>query len=726
MQNNILKHLAFVFLMSFFLFQGNSIAQLTGIKTIPGDYATIEAAISALNSQGVGSGGVTFNVAVGHTETFSNPTAGVITATGTESNPIIFQKSGVGNNPKIIAGVGTGTLDAIVVITGGDYITFDGIDLSENSANTDNTTKMEWGFALLKRSTVAPADGCYFVTVKNSTITLDKLNTSTWGIYAANHTVTSTTSSTMTDSLDVMSYCKFDNNSFTSYNGIRIISSTTAGFYGNRNEVGVNAGNNILAYGDGSATAYGMNIEYQNNLKIAHNSVNGGGTSQTGIIYGIRTGSGTNSTVDIYLNSVTVTQAGTSLIYAIVNSMGSSGVDNTINIYNNTVENCLYSGSSGNSFWMIYNLASAYNLNIYGNRCRNNTKSAGSGPIHCIYNSPTTATVNANIYNNEIYNNSSAGPINGIHITAGTNNHIYGNKIYDIRTTSTTGSVTSGILIPSGPINTYIYNNFISDLKAANSSDVNAVRGINITSSTTNSNIGLYYNTIFLNASGGSNFGTSGIYHTNSTTATTATLEMRDNIVVNLSTSSGTGKTVAFRRSAANANLNNYSSLSNNNCFYSGTPSASNVIYFDGTNFDQTIDEFKLRVAPREGGSVTENVPFINSTTPPYNLHVQTTVSTQTESGGTPITTPIAVTNDIDGETRNATTPDIGADEFNGMGIDITPPSIIYTALDHTTSTSNRDLTDVTITDQAGVNVTPGTAPRIYFKRTSDSNTYDR
>ncbi len=74
--------------------------------------------------------------------------------------------------------------------------------------------------------------------------------------------------------------------------------------------------------------------------------------------------------------------------------MGSSGVDNTVNIYNNTVENCLYSGSSGNSFWMIYNLASAYNVNIYGNRCRNNTKSAGTGPIHCIYNSPTTETVN--------------------------------------------------------------------------------------------------------------------------------------------------------------------------------------------------------------------------------------------------------------------------------------------------------------------------------------------
>ncbi|WP_337872967.1 hypothetical protein, partial [Ignavibacterium sp.] len=38
-------------------------AQLSGTKTIPGDYPTLSAAITDLNTQGVGSGGVTFNVA---------------------------------------------------------------------------------------------------------------------------------------------------------------------------------------------------------------------------------------------------------------------------------------------------------------------------------------------------------------------------------------------------------------------------------------------------------------------------------------------------------------------------------------------------------------------------------------------------------------------------------------------------------------------------------------
>ena len=725
MTKNIVQCMSITFFITMIILSQNAYAQLSGTYTIPGSFATIEAAINALDTLGVSSA-VTFNVAAGYSETFSSDSSGKISATGTVSNPIVFQKSGVGANPKITAGVGTGTRDGVIILRGGDYFTFDGIDVAENSLNTDDVTRMEWGYALLKKSTLAPANGCNFIIIKNCTITLNKQNTATWGIYAANHTDLSTTSSTMTDSSDVMSYCKFDNNTLDSYNGIRIISATTATFYGKGNEIGVNAGNYILAYGNGSATAYGMNIEYQDYLKIARNSVNGGGGTHTGLLYGIRTGSGTNSNVDIYLNSVTVTQSGTSLIYAIVNSMGSTGVDNTVNIYNNTVENCLYSGSSSNSFWMIYNLASAFNVNIYGNRCRNNTKAAGTGPLHCIYNSPTTETVNLKIYNNEIHNNASAGPMNGIHVTAGVNNYIYGNKIYDNRTTSSSGSVASGILIPSGPVNTYIYNNFISDLKAPNSSDVNAVRGISITSTTANSNIGIYYNTIFLNASGGTNFGSSGIFHTYSTTATTAALDMRDNIVVNLSTPSGTGKTVAFRRSAA-TNLNNYSILSNNNCFYAGTPSTSNVIFFDGTNFDQTIEDFKIRATPREGGSITENVPFVNSTTAPYDLHVQTTVPTQTESGGQIISAPISIVDDIDGNLRavgSPNYPDMGADEFNGITVDITAPSLIYTVLDPTTSTSNRTLSNVTITDQSGINVTPGTAPRIYYRRTTDNNTY--
>ncbi len=66
MQKNLYNYIAIIFLFVMVVYTGNSFAQLNGTKSIPGDYATIEAAIVDLNLQGVGSGGVTFNVAPAH------------------------------------------------------------------------------------------------------------------------------------------------------------------------------------------------------------------------------------------------------------------------------------------------------------------------------------------------------------------------------------------------------------------------------------------------------------------------------------------------------------------------------------------------------------------------------------------------------------------------------------------------------------------------------------
>ncbi|HNA96726.1 MAG TPA: hypothetical protein PK421_05790, partial [Chitinophagaceae bacterium] len=46
----------FLSLFAVLLTANSLFAQLTGIKTIPGDYATIATAITALNSSGVGAG----------------------------------------------------------------------------------------------------------------------------------------------------------------------------------------------------------------------------------------------------------------------------------------------------------------------------------------------------------------------------------------------------------------------------------------------------------------------------------------------------------------------------------------------------------------------------------------------------------------------------------------------------------------------------------------------
>jgi len=223
-----------------------------------------------------------------------------------------------------------------------------------------------------------------------------------------------------------------------------------------------------------------------------------------------------------------------------------------------------------------------------------------------------------------------------------------------------------------------VYNNYIGNLYApvANASD--AIEGIYCSSTVASTGFNLYNNTIYLDAtSTGTNFGSSGIYHAYNATATIGTLDMRNNIVINKSIATGTGVTCAFERDIA-TDLNNLATTCNNNLFYAGTPSAHNAIYYDGTNVYQTLADYKTAVGPtRETASVTENPTFVNTNSADANfLHINTTVPTLIEGNGQPIA---MVTDDFDGDVRNASTPDIGADEGNftkGVYTDIAPISV--------------------------------------------------
>ena len=74
----------------------------------------------------------------------------------------------------------------------------------------------------------------------------------------------------------------------------------------------------------------------------------------------------------------------------------------------------------------------------------------------------------------------------------------------------------------------------IGDLKTTAANIADPIRAINLISTGTTSNIYVYYNTIYLNAtSSGTNFGSTGIYHTASATAITETLDLRNNIIFN-------------------------------------------------------------------------------------------------------------------------------------------------------------------------------------------------
>lgn len=403
-----------------------------------------------------------------------------------------------------------------------------------------------------------------------------------------------------------------------------------------------------------------------------------------------------------------------------INTDAGSG---TKNIQNNIFSN--WTGSSTGSFTALnVNLSNATNA-VSGNLIQNLT---GAGTITGI----ATGTGADNIFGNTVSGLISSGnvTVTGINITGGSGKRTYRNKIYDLQAGGATGNAYGIGISGSTATLLTIYNNLIGDLRvpAANTT-VDVVRGISITSTAANAVYNLYFNTIHLTAtSSGANFASSGVYQTVSLTATTAALNMINNIVSNNCMPKGLGLTVAYRRSGiAGAN---YSATSNNNLLFAGTPGSMRLLFADGLVSDQHMWSYKLRVAPRDSASVTEDLSttFLSTTgSSSVFLHLNSQVASLTESGG--INIP-GITDDFDAQIRHGNAgysgggyaPDIGADEV--YGIEAIPPAISYTALGNTTSTANRVLGNVTITDASGVNTTPGSKPRLYYKRFHDANTF--
>jgi hypothetical protein len=491
-------------------------------------------------------------------------------------------------------------------------------------------------------------------------------------------------------------------------------------------------------------------------------------TSSTGLLYGIVNASGASSNT-IYIDTNTVSNltltTSTGVCYGIVWTSATNlyARGNTVNnLSRNTGGTTygIYSGSSSTNEYIKYNAVS--NLTntaaststvtmrgIYQNTATG-VKEFTHNTVHSLSIPNSTATSNiligmninygttVSITDNLIYNLTGVANTLGGISTAGTSGSatftISKNKIYGLQSTrnSATAGFCTGILISGGTSNTYnVSNNLIGDITATIASNTDAIRGLSFTLTSTSSTLNVYYNTVYLAASStGTDFGTTGIYHAASATSTTAALTLRNNIIYNNSTAAGTGLVVAYRRSSGAANtLSNYTSTSNNNLFYAGTPSSTNLIYSDGTSTAQTMAAYKSgtftagNISPRETASVTESMTFQSTTGSSGNfLKYNLAVPTQAEAGALTIS---GYSDDFRGNTRDASTPDIGAWELSGTASDLTGPTISYTNLINTSSTSNRTTSSfATITDATGVNTTSGTRPRIYYKKSSDNNAF--
>jgi hypothetical protein len=432
-------------------------------------------------------------------------------------------------------------------------------------------------------------------------------------------------------------------------------------------------------------------------------------------------------------------------------------------ISGNTVENFSYTTvASTGSLTGIYNLASATLMNVNNNIVRNfSTPTTGTlngiqqntvgGTFQCknnqIYNFSTAAggaggfTANGitwsnatcDLSNNIIYainstgtTGGTGGTINGItHSGAST---VSRNAIYDLSSNST-GATVNGLVVAATGTNN-VNNNLIGDLRAPNSTGNIAISGMLVSGGTTNN---IFHNTVNIASTTTSvtTFGTSAIYFS----STTPVNNLRNNIFVNTSAPGPTGGFTAAIRYTAAPTSTNFPAANNNNFYNAGTAAANKVLYCENAtatpaNGQQTIANYKtyinttLPVAGREAASVSEVPNWVSTTgSNPVTTFLQynTGIATQIEQGGVLGT---GITTDYTGTTVRCpgggcpgatATPDMGAWELNGTILDLSAPTISYTALSNYCLTGARTLT-TSITDASNVPTSGIGLPVAYFK----------
>ncbi|MBK7377938.1 MAG: right-handed parallel beta-helix repeat-containing protein [Ignavibacteriales bacterium] len=185
-------------------------------------------------------------------------------------------------------------------------------------------------------------------------------------------------------------------------------------------------------------------------------------------------------------------------------------------------------------------------------------------------------------------------------------------------------------------INNMVYNNMVYDIGSSS----NRAAGIQLWYV---NNSKIYYNTVYLfgNGTGTTTNGSAALYISHSCT----NVEAKNNILVNTRDESPYYASAIYDYSSSNL-TSDYNDLYSDNY----------LVRIGNTNYNSLAE---WQITGKDKHSITEMPNFIE----PY-LHIDESVATNLEKGATPIE---GIDTDFDEDTRNATTPDIGADEFDGV-----------------------------------------------------------
>ena len=397
-------------------------------------------------------------------------------------------------------------------------------------------------------------------------------------------------------------------------------------------------------------------------------------------------------------NFSNITLSGTTAFFGIRSTGGSTPVQ-AVEVSGNTISNVLTGSGTAIGIQTGWEYSGSF---VNNNKIQDIT---GTGIIRGLYigrsSSLAAGSLVCSLNTISGLKTTGAFAVTGIWNSAAVANDIFKNKIYNIEANNDLGTV-DGLQIETGTI-VNVYNNIIGDLRTPIANAANPLVGINVLGGGT---INVDYNTVSLNGvSTGALFGSSAI-SVNAPTAVT----LRNNIFSNNSSIVGAGLAAAHRR--AGAVLTSYATVSNNNLFYGST------IFSDGTNSDATLAAYKTRMATRDQASISENPNFVSTTgTDATFLHINTGVATAIEGGGKVIGT----TTDFDGDARNATTPDIGADEFAGVVLGFetfdSKSFVLYPTVvkDYVTITYSEKLTEAKVFNISG--------QQMFSKKINDTET---
>jgi len=423
-------------------------------------------AVNSLNTLGAPTSTVTFNVIAGQTFTELETTGSgaltngngrvpvIINPGGTSASAqIIFQKSGIGANPKLSVTTTTGasTFDAGIALAGGDWFTFDGIDIAQ--ATTPSASDfLEFGYALFRGTGTSTTtdNGCQNNTIKNSTITLARdiagtSNTTSVGIYGAltasgTGTTAGGTITTVSSFNGTNSNNTFTNNTITgAYRGVFLngFVSSTASLLDAGNNVGGTAGatgvgNKIRNFGTHGISAVAQAAVLLNNNNISNAAQTAPVISAA--VYGIQLGSGSIHSITASNDTITLVQATNNGLYGINNS--SSGVNgNAITFTNNVINLTVNSATVANSSTIggVYNSASSGTIAMNSNKVALNINQSStfivSASTYGVYNTGTAVGSIALNSNDVTVSEAISG-------TANASNTVYG--VYNTGGTGTT------------------------------------------------------------------------------------------------------------------------------------------------------------------------------------------------------------------------------------------------------------------------------------------------